>query len=119
MSTAFRVISSRFTARHFVAVALAVSAAVGSASIAAAKEPEDRASYKSPYSVEFDYKLPELVGDLQSTPRGNPHDSSSLPYSQWYSEGTRRNWGVGAYRRGITRGYQASNVGRWRGGNNA
>ncbi len=48
------------------------------------------------YRLEFTHSLEELVGDLAQTERGDPRRQSNMPYSEWYSERTRRrsgSWG--------------------------
>lgn len=57
-----------------------------------AKEP-DRAAYKSPYSVKFNFKDEELIGDLLQGPRSDWKDQSSTPFRDWYNVANQPRWG--------------------------
>lgn len=64
----------------------------------AAQEPKAEVETRTPYRVEFRYPLNELIGDLESTERGNRHDEASIPHGHWYSRETLRefhSWGPG------------------------
>ena len=57
------------------------------------REARDRAPGSS-YGFEFGYPPEELVGDLQHTERGNPHDQSETPHRDWYSHWARHHLGA-------------------------
>src|SRR3569623_2201648 len=76
-----------FTRRTFAALSVFFTC-----SLAVAEDRE--ASYKTPYSVEVSVPLRELIGELESTPRGNPAVESTVPAGEWYSESVKRRYGV-------------------------
>lgn len=52
--------------------------------------------YQSPYRVKFSFTDQELIGDILSGPRGEWKEQSSVPFSDWYAESTKRrykSWG--------------------------
>lgn len=52
--------------------------------------------YQSPYRVKFSFTDQELIGDLLTGPRGEWKEQSKVPFSDWYSENTKRrfkSWG--------------------------
>lgn len=52
--------------------------------------------YQSPYRVKFSFTDQELIGDVLTGPRGDWKEQSSMPFSDWYAEGTKRrykSWG--------------------------
>src|SRR5438105_5520482 len=53
----------------------------------------DRSTYRSPYSVEFTFKQEELIGDILSGTRANPKDESTIPFTTWYSDSTKKRQG--------------------------
>lgn len=50
-------------------------------------------AYKSPYSVKFTLPMKDLIGDIQTGPRGNIQDESTVPFAQWDSDQVRRRYG--------------------------
>lgn len=60
-----------------------------------ANQAEDRAeAYRTPYDVRFTVPIKELLGDLEGSERGNPHEESSVPYRDWYGRRVRERWDV-------------------------
>jgi hypothetical protein len=70
-------------------VACALFAVDGAASRAHGQET----AYRSPYRVEFNYPLAELVGDLEQTERGDPRAEAEVPFHEWYGRRTLKAWG--------------------------
>lgn len=54
---------------------------------------EDRATYRSPYSVKFTFPEEELIADLLKGPRSDVKDQSSVKYQSWYDLNTRKRYG--------------------------
>lgn len=50
--------------------------------------------YKSPYDVKFTFPQEELIGDLVKGPRADEKDQSTVKFSDWYSDATRRRYGT-------------------------
>jgi len=48
----------------------------------------------SGYRLAFTGPVAELVGDLESTERGDPTREAEVPHGEWYSAGTRRRFGI-------------------------
>jgi len=59
-----------------------------------AEQPAAADAYRSPYSVNFSYPLKKLLGNIQQGRRGEPHEESSVPFTQWYSASTRKQYGA-------------------------
>lgn len=52
--------------------------------------------YQSPYRVNFNFSDQELIGDILTGPRSEWKEQSSVPFSDWYAESTKRrykSWG--------------------------
>lgn len=49
-------------------------------------------TYQSPYSVTFVNDSAELIGDLKTTPRGDPHLESTIPFAEWSSHKVRQKY---------------------------
>jgi cell wall-associated NlpC family hydrolase len=54
---------------------------------------DDRATYRSPYSVKFTFSDEELIGDLLKGPRSDVKDQSSVKYANWNDLSTRKRYG--------------------------
>ncbi len=74
-----------------VAASLLVVVLLGATTAGSAAAPD---AYRSPYSVKFSYPLGELIGDIQHGARGEPRKESSVPFADWYSRHTRRQFGA-------------------------
>jgi len=74
-----------------LAASLSVIAAPAAARAQAA--PERSFSAPSGYGVEFHHPVPELIGDLLQTERGDPKMEAAVPHREWYSEHVRREFG--------------------------
>ena len=83
---------------HQLAIALAIGAAVASASFEGGEPLANRASaqgsaaYRSPYRVAFGGPLEALVGDLQNSGRGDARLEGEMPFGVWYSRRTLERW---------------------------
>jgi hypothetical protein len=71
---------------------LALAALAGAAGAQPAPGP-DRATYKSPYSVEFTFSEEELIGDLLRGARSDWKNQSDTPFKQWYDKANQTRWG--------------------------
>lgn len=75
-----------------------LTAALGSVLITKTAESEVGAyntdGYKSPYEVQFRYPMEELMAIDNSPPRNDRKLESSMPFEEWYSRRTRKEWGV-------------------------
>jgi cell wall-associated NlpC family hydrolase len=60
--------------------------------ILTAAEPRE-GEYRSPYSVKFSFPVEELIGDLERGPRGDAREESSLPFREWNSPRSRKDYG--------------------------
>lgn len=49
--------------------------------------------YASPYTVDFSHSLEELLPDILHGPRAAPTQQSRIPFDQWYSDATRKQFG--------------------------
>lgn len=61
--------------------------------LVAARADDDRAAYKSPYTVEFSFEPGELVGDLLKGRRADWKEQSSVSQRDWYNPANHRRWG--------------------------
>lgn len=52
----------------------------------------DRATYKSPYKVNFTFRDDELSGDLVKGPRADPKQQSTVPFRDWYGDAVKTRW---------------------------
>lgn len=77
--------------RRSVAAGLLFAVLLVATTIGSAASPD---AYRSPYSIEFSYPLGELIGDIQRGTRGEPREESSVPFAEWYSRETRRQFGA-------------------------
>lgn len=50
-------------------------------------------AYHSPYSVQFNTPVADLLADIDRAERGNPERESSVPHREWDSERVRRHYG--------------------------
>lgn len=50
--------------------------------------------YHSPYSVRFTHPVPELIGDIERGPRGDPRAQAAVPHAEWYSPLVRKRFGA-------------------------
>lgn len=66
---------------------LALTLVVGTLSA----EP-DRATYKSPYKVNFTFRDDELFGDLVKGPRADPKQQSTVAFRDWYGDAVKTRW---------------------------
>ena len=57
----------------------------------APSEAEDE--YKSPYSVKFSHDKAELIGDIERGSRGDRHLEADVPFDEWYSPKTLKQFG--------------------------
>jgi cell wall-associated NlpC family hydrolase len=48
----------------------------------------------SSYRVAFRYPVSELIGDLETTERGDPRQEATVPHREWYSAEARRRYGA-------------------------
>jgi cell wall-associated NlpC family hydrolase len=55
---------------------------------------KEGSAYRSPYRVEFSLPLPELVGDLERTERGDRRIEAEVPHEEWYSRRVLERWGA-------------------------
>jgi cell wall-associated NlpC family hydrolase len=58
---------------------------------ALAAEP-DRATYRSPYKVNFTFRDEELFGDLVKGPRADWKQQASIPFRDWYGDTVKSRW---------------------------
>ena len=49
--------------------------------------------YKSPYSVKFTYPKAELISDIERGSRGDRQLEATVPFNEWYSPMTLKQWG--------------------------
>jgi hypothetical protein len=74
-----------------------VALRAGGPAPALAREGGPRAggpAYRSPYRVEYSLPLPELVGDLERTERGDRRIEAAIPHEEWYSRRALERWGA-------------------------
>jgi hypothetical protein len=57
-------------------------------------DAQKKEAYRSPYSVKFTYPLKELIADIESGERGDPHRQASVPHAQWYVPTIRERFGA-------------------------
>jgi len=77
-------------ARYMITRLLFISIAFAGAALS---QDADRATYKSPYQVNFTFKVEELIGDLLKGERGDWKGHASVPYRDWYEAANRTRWG--------------------------
>jgi len=53
-----------------------------------------QAAYQSPYRIQFSVAMEELCAIDRELPRSDPRLEAAIPYSEWYSLGTRRKFGA-------------------------
>jgi cell wall-associated NlpC family hydrolase len=51
-------------------------------------------SYVSPYSVKYTHDVEDLIGDILHSERGVAEEQSKVQRREWYSDGTRKRYGV-------------------------
>lgn len=59
-----------------------------------AEAPSTTFRAPSGFGVEFRHPIPDLIGDLISTERGDPKLEASVPFDQWYSPAVRKRFGA-------------------------
>lgn len=74
---------------------LAASLSIVAAPAVARVQDCSERSFAAPsgYGVEFRHTVPELIGDLLRTERGDPKLQAVIPHHEWYSEHSRRTFG--------------------------
>lgn len=63
-------------------------------SAATAQQPRPATDEHRASDVRFHHNLPDLIGDLRSTERGDPLLQTAIPASEWYSASVRRRMGA-------------------------
>jgi cell wall-associated NlpC family hydrolase len=77
--------------RILAALAVVFAVLVGGRTAA---QPDKEKGYQSPYSVKFTIPTEELCADFNKGFRADPHEESSVPYTDWYSPKIRKEFGA-------------------------
>lgn len=78
---------------HPIAIGILLIVASLRTTTATAQQPQSTTDDPPAYHVQFQHDLPDLIGDLLKTERGDPLRQAAIPSSEWYSATVRRRMG--------------------------
>lgn len=70
-----------------------IATAFGTLVLPTLAQVDERASYKSPYSISLSFGPQDLLGDLMKGARSDPKEQSSVSHRDWSNPGNHRRWG--------------------------